>query len=107
MTIKEYIRKTAKEFRESGRIDAGLRVMLQYARAYENGDEALDNLRSYWIEREIGTKHSEGAQIAILFNKETSPTEYSDYQTFRASCKAKVDAKMATLKADLLNALSE
>lgn len=105
MSIRDHIIKLTKAYRESGRTDANTRKALQFARAYLKGEEALDKLRGRLIDKEIGTRYDHGAQIAILFNKETAPTEFAEYQSFRAACKAKVDADLATMKANLLSAL--
>lgn len=107
MNIKEYIVKQTKEYHGSGKTDKAVLKRIQYARAYMSGEEALDKLRGRLIDKELGARHDHAAQIAILFNKETAPTEYAQYQSFRSVCKANVDAEMATLRASLLEALNE
>lgn len=108
MNINKYIHTLTMQLRESGAsLDRdALRARLAYARAYRQGKEGLTKYRDRAIEREIGKTHSEGAQIAILFNKDKHPDEYEAYQSLRTECKARVDAKMAKLKADLEASLS-
>ena len=64
-----------------------------------------DSNREVAIDRtdaaEIAKVHDRDAQLAILFNEHIHPEEYEAYQAFRAECKAAVNAKMATLKAEL------
>lgn len=107
MTINAYIYKLVKQMRECEDITErnALRVKLDYARAYKNG--TLANFRDRAIEREIGKTYSEGAQIAILFNRDNHPDEYEAYQTFRTECKATVDENIARLNAELLASIEE
>jgi hypothetical protein len=72
-----------------------------YARAYRKGADALRQFRDRAIEREIGKTYTEGAQLAFLFNKDTCPEEFAEYQKFRVQCKAKVDVEIAILSAEL------
>ena len=101
MTIKKYMFTLIKQIRECEDMAErnALQVKLDYARAYNNG--TLASFRDRMIEREIGKTYTVGAQIAILYNKDTIPEEYATYQAYRESCKAKVDAEIATLKAEL------
>lgn len=91
-----------------GEINPGAREYVErveYASAYDRGECALKLYRNKEIEREIGRKYSEGAQIAILYNKDSDPDEYAAYQIFRAECKAKVDLHIAELHAELMEFL--
>lgn len=108
MNINKYIHTLMKQLREPSDTTnlSEVREKLAYARAYRQGEEALKRYRDRAIEREIGKTHSEGAQIAILFNKDKHPDEYEAYQTLRTECKARVDAKMEKLKTDLEASLS-
>lgn len=101
MTIGKYINTLVKQVRESRDMAErnALRVKLDYARAYAKG--TLADFRDKAIEREIGKTYTVGAQIAILYNEGTNPEEYSAYQAFRETCKAKVDADMAKLANEL------
>lgn len=103
MKIGEYIHSLVKQIREC--TDRTERVALQskldYAMAYAKG--TLSRYRDRAIESEIGKTYSEGAQIAILFNRDAHPEEYYAYQAFRAECKARVDQEMASLKAEIEN----
>lgn len=105
MKIGRYIHSLVKQIREcADRTERiALQLKLDYARAYAKG--TLSRYRDLAIEREIGKTYSEGAQIAILFNKDAHPEEYEAYQAFRAECKAKVDSEMANLAADIQSAL--
>lgn len=100
MTINAYIYALTKRIRESETPEARLELQtrLNYAKAYKSGADALKRYRDRAIEREIGKSFSEGAQIAILFNKDAQPGEYLAYQTFRYECKEKVDAEIEALK---------
>lgn len=103
MPIHIYICKLRKQMRESTNATEreALNLKMRYAIAYRQGEDALKVFRDRAIEREIGKKFTEGAQIAILYNRETNPDEYVTYQSYRAACKAKVDAYIATLSAEL------
>lgn len=108
MNIKKYRHEIILQLRETrdARLRSELSDKVAFITAYINGEKAIERYRDRAIEREIGKTHSEGAQIAILFNKDKHPDEYEAYQTLRTECKAKVDAKMAKLKADLEASLS-
>ena len=69
---------------------------VQYEIAKASG--TLDLLRGDEISRLIRTKYPLSAQIAILMDRDSKPSEYAEYQAFRAECKAKVDAEMGALK---------
>ena len=101
MKIEKYMYTLRKQMRECEDMAErnALRTKLDYARAYKNG--TLANFRDRAIEREIGKTYSIGAQIAILYNRDKHPGEYTTYQTYRADCKAKVDAEMAMLYTEL------
>lgn len=107
MTMQKYIFNLNKQMRESKDIAErnSLQFKLAYARAYKQGTDALKRFRDRAIEREIGKTYTEGAQIAILFNKDIHPDEYEAYQIFRAECKTKVDAEIKALKNELEAAL--
>ena len=106
MDINKYIHTLMRQSREPSENRNEVRERLTYAMAYRQGEKGLKRYRDRAIEREIGKTHSEGAQIAILFNKDKHPDEYEVYQTLRTECKARVDAKMAKLEADLEASLS-
>jgi hypothetical protein len=105
MTINQYLYGLITRKRESTNLDERkvLKDKIDFARAYRNG--TIEAYRSRAIEREIGVKFSQGAQLAILFNKDTRPLEYADYQAFRAECKLKVDAKIAAMSAEISKTL--
>ena len=105
MNIKAYIYNLNKQFREHT-APADARVKVSYARAYMNGEEGLERYRDRAIAAKIAKTYNQDAQLAILFNKEIHPDEYEAYQAFRVECKAAVDAEMATLKAELEEALA-
>lgn len=100
MTIKQYLYNLMKQAREGDR-SPETREKIAYARAYIQGDEALNKYRDRAIAREIGKTYDSDAQLAILFNKDSHPEEYEAYQVFRAECKAKVDAELEAKKAEL------
>ncbi len=100
MNIKKYLYNLIKERRE-GVPSPELAAKIAYARAYMQGAEALDRYRDRAISAEIGKTYDKDAQLDILFNWETEPEEYAAYQTFRAECKAKVDAELARLAAEV------
>ena len=58
----------------------------------------LSQYRASLIEREIAKRYSLGAEIALTNDKESKPTEYAEYQAYRAECKAKVDAEIKALE---------
>lgn len=97
MTINQYLYDLITRERESTDYAerASLMREIEFVRAYKNGK--IEAYRGRAIEREIGTKFSQGAQLAILFNKDTCPQEYANYQSFRVECKAKVDQKIAEM----------
>lgn len=103
MNIKKYRHELVLQLRETR--DARLRNELSnkigFISAYINGEKAIKRYRDRAISAEIGKTHDKDAQLAILFNKEAEPEEYEAYQALRAECKARVDAKMAKLKAEL------
>lgn len=105
MTIQKYIYTLIQRIRNNPSDSKELRAKLDYARAYAKGTAEIKKFRDRAIESEIGKAYSEGAQIAILFNKDVHPDEYEVYQTFRAECKTKVDAKIKCLKDELEAAL--
>lgn len=106
MTIGKYISTLAKPMRECKDIAErnALQIKLDYARAYAKG--TLATFRDRAIEREIGKTYTVGAQIATLYNRDVHPDEYEAYQRYRAECKSKVDADMATLATELEAALT-
>lgn len=81
------------------------RLLFAYAKAYYKGEEALKKFRKRLIAREINAVHDNDAQLAILFNQYIEPAEYEAYQAFRVECKARADATMARLKAELEKAV--
>jgi hypothetical protein len=107
MTIQRYIYNLRKQIRET--TDAtereALNFKMRYAIAYRQGADALKALRDRLIEREIGKTYSEGAQIAILFNRETHPDEYEAYQAFRITCKNSVDVMLESLKKEIMEVI--
>lgn len=108
MNINKYIHTLIKQLREptEGTDREAVRARLAYARAYRQGEDALKRYRDKAIAAEIGKVHDKDAQIAILANEHIYPEEYEAYQAFRAECKAKVDADIATLRAELEAALA-
>lgn len=100
MNIKQYVYNLSKQIREGERSPEA-REKLAYARAYMQGEAALEKYRDSAIAREIGKTYNSDAQLAILFNKDIHPEEYEAYQTFRTECKAKVDAELEAKKAEL------
>lgn len=81
------------------------RERFAYAQAYKRGEEGLKAFRDRLIAKEINATYDSNAQLAILFNKDTEPSEYEAYQAFRAECKTKADEEMARLKEELNVAL--
>lgn len=77
------------------------RERFAYAQSYRRGEEGLKAFRDRLIAKEINASYDKDAQLAILFNKDTEPSEYESYQNFRITAKAKVDKRMAALKAEL------
>ena len=106
MSIRKYIFNLTNQMRE-GTASVDARTKLAYARAYMQGEEGLNRYRDRAIASKIAKVYNQDAQLAILFNKDTHPDEYGEYQMFRAECKSAVDAEMAALKAELENALKE
>lgn len=107
MNIQRYIynlRKQIRERREPSERGA-LDLKLKYAMAYRQGADALKAFRDRLIEREIGKTYSEGAQIAILFNRDIHPDEYEAYQAFRIKCKNSVDAILEGLKKEIMEVI--
>lgn len=100
MNIKQYIYQLRKQIRE-GDYSPETREKLAYARAYMQGEVALEKYRDRAVAREIGKTHNADAQLAILFNKDIHPEEYEAYQAFRIECKAKVDAELEARRAEL------
>ena len=68
----------------------------KYLLAKANG--ILDRFRGDIISRRIAKVYPVNAQIAILMDKDTKPTEWAEYQAFRAKVKAEVDAEIADLE---------
>ena len=67
----------------------------------------LKPYRASLIEAEIGKRYTIGAEIALTNDKTTKPTEYAEYQAYRAECKALVDKEMAELETALETEVSE
>lgn len=68
----------------------------KYLLAKKNGK--LDKLRGDEISRRITKEYPLSTQIAILMDKDTKPTEWNEYQQFRAKVKFDVDLEMAQLE---------
>lgn len=100
MNIKKYLYTLVKQ-RSEGNTSPELARRIAYARAYMQGEEGLKRYRDRAISTEIGKTYDKDAQLALLFNKETEPVEYATYQAFRTECKAKVDAEIRLLRAEL------
>lgn len=98
--LAKYINELRKKV-HFGEATAEDREMLTYAQAYLKGAEGLRAYRKRLIVREINAVHDRDAQLAILFNEDIEPAEYEAYQAFRIECKAKADATMERLKAEL------
>ena len=107
MTIQRYIHSLVQRVHNHPSNESELRTRLEYARAYRYGADRLKAYRDRAIEREIGKTYTEGAQLAILFNKDIHPDEYEAYQRHRAECKARVDSAIAELESDIVRALEE
>lgn len=57
-------------------------------------NEALCHIkdrRSALIEKIIGSVHTQGAEIALINNKDTDPQAYTDYQALRVQAKLLAD----------------
>ena len=67
----------------------------KYRLAKANG--LAERFRGDEIARRISWAYPVNAQIAILMDKDTKPTEFAEYQAFRARIKAEVDAEIASL----------
>ena len=67
----------------------------------------LKQYRASLIEREIAKRYTLGAEIALTNDKDIKPTEYAEYQAYRAECKDLVDKEMAELEAALETEVSE
>ena len=110
MNIKQYLYTLIKQRRE-GDSSPELVRRIAYARAYMLGEEALDNLRDRWIEAEIAKKYSGGAENRITINYVKDPTnakylaEFNEHEAYAEECKAKVDAEMARLEAEVQRCL--
>lgn len=65
----------------------------EYEQAKANGK--LEQLRGDMISKRIGRKYPLSAQIAILMDRESKPSEWQEYQRYRAQIKAEVDAILA------------
>ena len=61
----------------------------------------LKQYRASLIEAEIGKRYTIGAEIALTNDKDIKPTEYAEYQAYRAECKAKVDEELEKLEAQI------
>lgn len=68
----------------------------EYEQAKANGFE--ERYRGDEISRRISKKYPLSAQIAILMDRESKPSEWEAYQAFRSAVKAEVDAEIATLE---------
>lgn len=58
----------------------------------------LKKYRSHLIERLKARKYSPGAEIDLINDKDSQPTEYAEYQAYRAECKATVDKWFAEME---------
>lgn len=65
----------------------------KYLLAKKNGRD--EQFRGDEISRRIAKRYPLSAQIALLMDKDTKPFEFAEYQTYRAECKAEVDALIA------------
>ena len=81
------------------------RLLFAYVKAYCKGEAALEKYRDRLVVKEINAVYDTNAQLAFLFNQVLKPDEYAAYQAFRVECKAKADATMARLKAELEKAV--
>ena len=68
----------------------------EYEQAKANG--MAEQIRGDIISKRISVKYPLSAQIALLMDKDTKPTEFAEYQAFRESVKAQVDAELAELE---------
>lgn len=106
MTIKQYLYNLMRQAREGDR-SPETREKIAYARAYIQGDEALNKYRDRRIEAEIRKKYTDGAEtrIAINYFKEPANAEYlaefEAHEAYVSECKAKVDAELEAKKAEL------
>ena len=67
----------------------------------------LKEYRASLVETETGKRYTIGAQLDLINDKESEPTEHAKYQAYRAECEAKVDAEMLAIKTELEAALEE
>lgn len=68
----------------------------EYEQAKANGK--AEQLRGDIISKRISVKYPLSAQIALLMDKDTKTEEFAEYQAFRESVKAEVDAELAKLQ---------
>ena len=68
----------------------------QYEHAKKNG--CVDRLRGDEISRRIAKVYPLNTQIAILMDKDTKPSEWQEYQSFREQIKSEVDAEMSAFE---------
>ena len=59
------------------------------------------------VVRRINEVYSIDDQLAILFNKDTKPNDYADYQLFRQSTKAGVGKELNYVKKELNSVVKE
>ena len=107
MEIKKYMYNLRKQIRE-GDYSPETREKLAYARAYMQGEEAVDRLRDRWIEAEIRKKYgTDGAETRIVCNMLKDPTnakyisEFEAHEAYVSECKAKVDVELESQKTEL------
>ena len=68
----------------------------KYIDSKANGLE--ERLRGDEISRRIAVEYPLSAQIALLMDKDSKPTEYAEYQAYRAKVKTEVDAEIAEIE---------
>ena len=109
MTIYQYIHalRTTISDRPTRKEWATVEPMLSYARAVAKGPEAVKTYRDSLVAKEINKEVDRDTQIAIMFNKDSNPEEYQNYQELRVECKTRVDDRLATLQAELDKILKE
>lgn len=101
MTKNEYIKSLRAKIAtaESPKEVEEASEKLEYAYSKFSGKE--DQFRDRLVASIIKEKFNADAQLAILFNEHLKPEEYSAYQAYRVECKAKADALITKLRAEV------
>ena len=107
MTIRKYISSLYQQIRLPNCPDDTKR-QYYFAKAYEQGEEAVSALRERLIEQEVAKRYSHGAEVRILMNFCRFPNdaniqkEFYDHEDYVQQCKIAVDNNLSSYRSILL-----